>query len=68
MNRTVREYGTITRVWLGNELVIFLSDPKYVEVSTAEYRGILTNNEQNSNNKLALNSRTAKNKSCYFNH
>ena len=58
MNRAVREHGTITRVWLGNELVIFLSDPKYAEVRTTEYRGILTNREQHSNNNWALNSRT----------
>jgi hypothetical protein len=60
MNRIVREHGTITRFWLGNELVIILSDPKYAEVRTAEYRGIWTNNEQHSNNKFALNSRTAR--------
>jgi hypothetical protein len=44
MKRIIREYGTITRVWVGKELVIILSDPKYVEVRTAYYRGILTNN------------------------
>jgi len=50
MNRIVREYGSITRVWLGNELMIILTDPKYAEVRTTEYRGILTKIEQNSNN------------------
>jgi hypothetical protein len=59
MNRIVREYGNITRVWLGKQLVIFLSDPKYAEVRTADYRGILTNRHQNSNNTWALNSQTA---------
>jgi hypothetical protein len=49
MNRVVREHGPITRVWLGNELVIFLSDPKYAEVRTEEYRGVLINGEQQNN-------------------
>jgi hypothetical protein len=50
MNRIIREYGNITRVWLGNELMIFLSDPKYAEVRTADCRGILANRQQHSNN------------------
>jgi hypothetical protein len=54
MNRIIREYGTITRVWLGNELMIFLSDPKYAEVSTAEYRGFLSNREQHSHNNQSV--------------
>jgi len=32
INRAVREYGNIARVWLGNELLIILSDPKYAEI------------------------------------
>jgi len=34
MNRAIREHGTIIRAWLGNELMILLSDPKYAEVRT----------------------------------
>jgi hypothetical protein len=59
MNRIVKEYGNITRFWLGNELMIFLSDPKYAEVRTADYRGILTNRQRHNYNIWALNSQTA---------
>jgi hypothetical protein len=30
--RLMRQHGPITRIWLGQELVVWMADPRHVEV------------------------------------